>query len=259
MKTKLLSVIATGLIILTGAITSCNRSEGGTGRLEVKMMDAPSPFDYDAIYLDVIGVEVNVAPDDGSEKWLSLTTAAGVYNMLELTNGIDILLINEEIPAGRVQEVRLILGDGNTIVVQGVSHELVVPSSATSGLKIKVNEVIGDGSVLTLMLDFDAAHSIDVQGNGGYHLKPVIRGVILERTGSIHGTTTLVAGGSVAVIAELNATTTYATYADRTTGEFLLRGLPPGTYTVKVFYPDSDIPVVFGNIVVSAKAVAELP
>lgn len=259
MKTKLFSVVVAVLIGLAATTTSCNRSEAGTGRLHVKMMDAPSPFDYDAIYLDVIGVEVKVTPDGGDEKWISLSTGAGVYNMLTLVNGTDILLANEEIPSGRIQEIRLILGDGNTIVVQGVSHELVVPSSATSGLKIKVDEVIGNGSDLTLMLDFDAAHSINEQGNGGYHLKPVIRGIILEHHGSIHGTTTVVPGGSVAVIADMNGITTYSTYTDRTNGEFLLRGLPPGTYTVSVYYPDSERAVVFENIIVTANKVTELP
>jgi hypothetical protein len=258
MKTGVCSALAMVLIGFATVTTSCNRSEGGTGRLHVKMMDAPSPYDYDAIYLDVIGVEVNVSPDGGSKKWISLATGAGVYDMLTLVNGSEVILANEEIPAGKIQEVRLILGDGNTIVVQGVSHELVVPSSASSGLKIKVDEIIGNGSDLTLMLDFDAAHSINKQGNGGYHLKPVIRGMILEHRGSIHGTTTVTPGGSVAVIADMNVTSTYTTYTDRTTGEFLLRGLLPGTYTVRVYYPDSDHAVVFENIVVSANTVTEL-
>jgi hypothetical protein len=258
MNTKLFSVVAAVLLVLTATITSCHRNEGGTGRLHVRMMDAPSPYDYDAIYLDVLGVEVNVSPDGGSEKWISLPTGAGIYDMLTLVNGTDLLLADEDIPAGKIQEVRLILGDGNTIIVDGISHELVVPSSASSGLKIKVDEIIGNGSDLTLMLDFDAAHSIVRQGHGGYHLNPVIRGIILERTGSIHGTTTVVAGGSVAVIADMNVTATYSTYTDRTSGEFLLRGLPPGTYTVKIYYPDSDRAVVFENIVVSANSVTEL-
>jgi hypothetical protein len=257
MRTKLFNVVAV-LVVLLAGMTSCNRDKGGVGHLTMRMMDGPSPYDYDAIYLDVLGVEVNVLPDGGDEKWISTNAGAGVYDMLTLVNGTDVLLVNEDIPAGRIQEVRLILGDGNTIVVDGVSHELVVPSSATSGLKIKVDEVVGDGSTLTLMLDFDAAHSINVQGNGGYHLKPVIRGIILERTGSIHGTTTVVAGGSVAVIADMNVTSTYTTYADRTNGEFLLRGLSPGTYTVRVYYPDSDRAVVFENIVVTANSVTEL-
>jgi hypothetical protein len=257
MKTKLLGVIAAGLLVLAGSLTSCNRDENGTGRLQVRIMDAPSPYDFDAIYLDVVRVEAHVDADGGEGEWILLGTAAGVYDMLTLVNGTDVLLANEEIPAGHISQIRLVLGPGNTIVVDGISHPLTIPSGEESGLKINVHEYVGDGTQLTLMLDFDAAHSIVVNASG-YKLKPVLRGIVLEHSGSIHGTTTVVAGGSVAVIADMNAGTTYATYTNRATGEFLLRGLPPGTYTVKVYYPDSDRAVVYENIVVSANTVAEL-
>ena len=257
MKTMLTRLLAVAIIILAGTVTSCNRDEEGMAHLKVRMMDAPSPFDFDAIYLDILRVEVNVEPEDGESEWIGLTTGAGVYDMLTLVNGTDILLADAEIPAGKVSQVRLILGNGNTIVVNGQSHPLVVPSGQESGLKVNVHEFIGEGEDLTLMLDFDAAHSINAQGNGGYHLKPVMRGVILQRTGTIHGTTVTVFDGGVAVMAE-GSVGVYTTYADRSSGEFMLRGLPPGTYVVKVYYPDSDQPVVYTNIVVSANATVEL-
>jgi len=252
---KYLLVLLGAVGIIAGSITSCHK-DNGTGRLQVKLMDAPSPYDFDAIYLDVVGVEVNVEADGADPKWFVLSTGAGVYNIMTLVNGSDVVLANAELPAGRLTQIRLILGDGNTIVVDGVSHQLVIPSGDESGLKINVGEDIGDGDELTLMLDFDAAHSINVQGNGGYHLKPVMRGVILERAGTVHGTVTAV-HGSVAVVA-VAGTREFTTYADPETNQFLLRGLPPGTYNVNVYYPDSDHAVVFDNVIVTAGAVTEL-
>lgn len=257
MRTKLIGAVA-AVLLLMGGLSSCHKDES-TGRMQVRIMDAPSPYDFESIYLDVIRVEINVDPDGRREsEWIALSTGAGVYDMLTLVNGTDVLLADEEIPAGQVSQIRLILGTGNTIVVDGVSYPLTIPSGEESGLKINVHEFVGDGAPLMLMLDFDAAHSIVVRGNGEYHLKPVLRGIVLNRTGSIHGTTTVVAGGGVAVIADMNTPAAYATYADRTTGEFMLRGLNPGTYTVKVYYPDSDHAVTFENIAVSANSVTEL-
>jgi hypothetical protein len=255
MKTKLLSAVAAGLLVIT-AFSSCQK-EKETGRMQVRIMDAPSPYDYESIYLDIVRVEVHVEGEENHDEWIQLSTGAGVYDMLTLVNGTDVLLCDEEIPAGNVSQIRLILGPGNTIVVDGVSHPLTIPSGEESGLKINVHEYVGDGEPLLLMLDFDAAHSINMQGNGGYHLKPVLRGIVLNRTGSIHGTT-VVAGAGIAVVADMNTAQAYTTYADRTTGEFMLRGLNPGTYSVKVYYPDSDRAVVFDNVVVSANTVTEL-
>lgn len=257
MNTKLLSVVAAGLLVM-GAMSSCHKDDG-TGRMQVRIMDAPSPYAFDNIYLDVVGVEIHVTPEHGDAGWIQMQTGAGVYDMLTLVNGEDVLLADEEIPSGKVSQIRLILGPGNTIVVDGVSHPLTIPSGQESGLKININESIDEGEHLTLMLDFDAAHSINVQGHGnGYHLKPVLRGVLLERTGSIHGIATVTPGGGIAVIANMNATVAYSTYADRTSGEFLLRGLNPGTYQVRVYPADSDRAIVYENVVVTANSVTEL-
>ncbi len=256
MKKYVIAVLAAAVIAGAGGVISCNKDGNGMGRLQVKLMDAPSPYNFDAIYLDVIGVDVNVEPDHGDGGWIHLTTGVGVYNIMTLVNGSDVVLANEEIPEGRITQIRLILGDGNTIVVDGNSQHLVIPSGSESGLKINIHEAVGEGEVLTLMLDFDAAHSIKRQGHGGYHLQPVMRGVILERTGSVHGTVT-VSSGHVAVIAS-GGGVDYSTYVDGETNQFLLRGLPPGMYTVYIYYPDSDHAVVFENIRVTPNTVTEL-
>lgn len=254
MKTKaMLMVLAVGAVLMTG-ITSCNRDKH-TGHLQIRMMDAPSPYNYDAVYLDVIGVEVNVDKESGDPEWISLHSGAGVYNLLTLVNGAEVVLGNEEIPAGRIEQVRLILGSGNTIVVDGRSHPLTVPSGSESGLKINVHQDLKADGDFSLMLDFDAAHSIHVTGNGEYQLKPVIRGFILQERGSIHGVVAPVTG--VAIIAD-NGSATFTTYADASTGHFLLRGLTPGTYTVMVYLPDSDRAIVYENIIVTANVVTEL-
>lgn len=256
MKTKtFFAALATGVLLLSG-MSSCNRDKQ-TGHLQLRMMDAPSPFNFDAIYVDVIGVEVNIEPECCDPEWLTLNSGAGVYNLLTLVNGTDVILVNEDIPAGRINQVRLILGSGNTIVVDGVSHPLTIPSGSESGLKINVHQTLeGEGDV-TLMLDFDAAHSIHITGNGEYKLKPVIRGFVLQDRGAIHGVVTPASTG-IAVIAT-SGNNTFTTYADAATGHFLIRGVMPGTYTVSVYLPNVATPVVYNNVVVTANATTEIP
>ncbi len=259
MKTKLFCAIAATMFLLVSGMTSCKKDEG-TARMQVRMMDAPAEFNFDAIFLDVVGVEVKMETAEHEDgEWISLQTGAGVYNIMTLVNGTDVLLSDEEVPAGRLKEVRLILSDHNTIVVGGISYPLIVPSGAESGLKIKMDEDVRDGATISLMLDFDAAHSINVQGSGTFQLKPVLHGVILQRTGSIHGNVTAT-NGAVAIVAtaSMDASMEYTTYADRSSGEFLLRGVAPGTYTVEVYYPGLERPTIYTDVVVSANAVTEV-
>lgn len=254
MRTKvMLMVFAAGLML--AGITSCRNGREEVGRLEIRMADSPSPYNYDAIYLDVVGVEVSVEQECCGTTWTTVRSGSGVYNLLTLVNGVDVILCNEEFPAGHIEQVRLILGDGNTIVVDGVSHPLIVPSGSQTGLKIIVHDELETDERMTLILDFDAAHSINLTGSGTYHLKPVMHGFFIHETGQIHGTITGPPTTGIAVVAS-GGSKTYTTYCDASTGQFLVRGLPSGTYSVMIYYEDRT--ARYDGVVVKAGETTEL-
>ena len=81
-----------------------------------------------------------------------------------------------EVPAGNVSQVRLHLTRAQLVFNDGTPPtDLAVPSGSTSGLKILVNRSVPAGGPLEIKLDFDAAQSIDREGNGTYRMQPVIR------------------------------------------------------------------------------------
>lgn len=169
MKTSylLLSII---LLATITTIFSCSKENtSGTSTLNVRLTDAPAS--YDKVNIDIKEVRVNFRDD--STGWVSLNTNANVYNLLGLQNGVDTLLATGSVQAGIVQEIRLILGSNNTVVVGGVSYPLTIPSGSESGLKIKVGKSI-NSTLENLIVDFDADLSIKLEG-GGYKLRPVLR------------------------------------------------------------------------------------
>jgi hypothetical protein len=66
------------------------------------------------------------------------------------------------------------LGNDNSIKIGTVVYPLTIPSGSESGLKIKVNKKL-HASIDSLLIDFDAALSIMLTGNGEYKLKPVLK------------------------------------------------------------------------------------
>lgn len=233
------------VLIFTGCKNDDNDTTGMT-RMKVRMIDAPSPYAFEEVNIDVIGVETNI---DG--QWYSLAFNAGVYNILTLVNGTDVLIADDSVPAGHMSQLRLILGDNNTIKVDGVVYPLTIPSGSESGLKLNVHEDLPTDDY-TLMIDFDAAHSIVVQGNGQYKLKPVLHAFTVETTGMLQGQV-LPFGVGIAIIAQNNANgdIVYSTYANPLTGQFLLQGMVAGTYTVKVYPAGLNIPLIISNVTVS--------
>jgi len=202
-------------------------SREGDARLMVRLTDAPG--DYDAVYVDVQDVLVKYS---GEEAEVSIgEIEAGVYDLLELTGGVTVLLADNDVPSGRINQIRLVLGDNNTIVVDGQTHDLQTPSAQQSGLKINVNQVVEANLQYEFILDFNVHESIVVQGNGNYLLTPVIRASLANETGSISGS--LLPIGVTALVTASNDSETISAYTNAQ-GEFFLHGVPEGNYTLNI-------------------------
>lgn len=164
-----IAIAASAALIFTAC--SKDKDSQGTTRLKVKMTDAPTLADE--VNVDIQEVRVRFG-DDTLTGWTSLSTTAGVYDLLGLQNGVDTLLAVGTVPTGMVREIRFVLGANNSIKVGGVLFPLTIPSGAESGLKIKVNKQLS-ASLDSLLIDFDAALSVHQTGTGDYHLKPVLK------------------------------------------------------------------------------------
>lgn len=238
-----LSLIALLFIGFASCSDDDSNNNEGTAKLAVRLTDAPG--DYDAVFVDV--EEVVIKYNDGDDVLLGIN--AGIYNLLELTAGVNVLLFNDEVPAGNISQIRLVLGENNTIVVDGQTLPLATPSAQQSGLKIQINENLEPGILYEFMLDFDVDKSIVSQGNGEYSLKPVIRATTVAESGAISGT--VIPIGALTMVTAVNGLTEISTYTNLQ-GEFLLSGVPDGVYTV-TFQADLGLglpPVVVNNVTV---------
>ena len=214
------------ILILTGCKDSPN-----TATLKIRLTDAPG--DYDKVLIDIKEILVHTSGSAGQNDkgWITLQNInAGVYDLLELTGGLDTLLASNELPAGKISQIRIVLGSNNSVVINGATKALDTPSAMQSGLKLQVHTTLTEGITYEILLDFDAARSIVSAGNGKYNLKPVIRTIVEAQDGAIKGMISPVAS-SPAVFAISGQDTLASTYAN-SEGKFLLRGLQAGSYTV---------------------------
>lgn len=214
-----------------GVFSGCEDSESGNARLVVRLTDAPA--DYQEVNIDIQEVVVNLNEDGDESGWTSLETNGGVYNLLDLTNGITAVLADEEIPAGRISQIRLVLGDDNTLKMNDQVYPLTTPSAQQSGLKLQLHTTLEEGITYEVLLDFDAARSVVEAGNSGMKiLKPVIRAMADPLDGAITGTI-LPLEATPAVYAIQGEDTITSAFTDDS-GVFLLQGLEAGLYKVGV-------------------------
>src|SRR5689334_10345446 len=121
------------------ALFSCNNDDK-MARLEVRLTDAPG--DYDAVNIDIIGMELHTEGAGDNDGWRTIPVNGGIYDILELAGGLDTLLTAAETPAGSISQIRLILGENNSIVVDGKEKPLSTPSAQQSGLKLNVHTTL---------------------------------------------------------------------------------------------------------------------
>ena len=164
-----MKVLAASLLVLV--FSACEK-ENSSGKTNLKIHLTDNPYNATEVNVDIQQVRVKL--NDDSADWTDLNTNAGIYNLLKLQNGIDTVLAQGLIPAGTLKEVRFILGDDNSIMIDSTLYPLTIPSGSESGLKIKLNKQL-NAIVDSLIIDFDAALSILQTGTGEYKLKPVLK------------------------------------------------------------------------------------
>ena len=260
MKKLLLIPVAALLLVWAGFMTGCSETTepetGGIGSIRVSMIDAPG--DYDEVNVEVIRVEVHRGEENDEETddgtgWHTIDVDTTYVDLLTLTDGNSAVLADSTLPSGYYTQVRLILGDGNNVVIDGVTHDLKIPSSSNTGLKLNHPFTIDAGAMYEVTLDFDADRSIHMTGNGRYKMKPVIRVVVNQTSGSLKGVVEPVEAR--AMVWTTAGDDTVTAHADTLSGAFEFMMLPAGSYDLNFVatvgtYRDSvvfDIPVTAGE------------
>jgi hypothetical protein len=236
------------LSIAVFLIASCSKDHTRTS-LTVMLTDAPA--NYNQVNVDVQGIELT---GDGGEKVL-LSANKGVYNLLEYANGAKTMIATGAIESGTIEQIRLILGSDNSVMIDSVVYPLNTPSAQQSGLKLQLHKTFEPGVDYSLTLDFDALQSVIKKGNGEYQLKPVVRVIDNPISGSIKGNIT--PDSIIATITAIRDSIPFSTVTDQN-GSFLLPGLPAGTYNVTITPPLPLQPVTLSNKVVAVGSSTDL-
>jgi hypothetical protein len=259
-KVYVLSFLVITFVSLFFAACNDNGNDSSqTSSMKVRLTDAPG--DYTEVNIDVRDIMIKDNSNTDDQGWVSignLPPEGKIYDLLTLTGGVNALLADEVVPSGYLGQVRLLLGDKNTVVLKdGTTHPLKTPSAQQSGLKLKVNQTLMAGATYDFLLDFDVAQSIVVQAgaSGNYNLHPVVKVSTLATSGVIKGTITNFATAKEVLASVLVGTEMVSAYANAE-GVFQLNGIPAGTYIVTLT-PDPTsgllVKTILGVIVVNGE------
>ncbi len=242
------------VVIYNGCSSKDNPAQPTTtsGMMKVQMID--SPADYSEVNIVIDSVQAHISTSDSTTGWVTLNNQPATYDLLKLVNGANAVIGEDTLQAGYYTQIRLFIGSGSNIVINGQTIGLTTPSGSQSGIKLNINATVQPGITYLLTLDFDANRSIVQTGsllNAKYILKPVIRAVATGTTGIIAGTVSPISVSSnVWAISEGDSVST----STDVTGGFKLQYLSPNNYSVYIAPNDTsynDTTVVNVNVTAS--------
>jgi len=254
MKTKNLFIAFTSLLIVFAlSFSSCSKTGVKNGdAIQVYLTDGPG--DFEAANLDIQKVEVKLDNDDKHKKddrfgdndddkddhtkkkddfgeWVDLAYTPAVVDVLKLRNGVEKMLADGNV-TGTVRKIRITLGTNNTVVKGGVTSTLNLINETNNFLYIKLNDEHrerGAGNGLKVWVDFDIANSIS-EVNGKFYLRPVLRPFCNANFAEAEGR--VLPEGIKPTVTFSNALGFNSVAIPAPNGEFKIRGLKEGTYTV---------------------------
>lgn len=281
MKTKQVLLGVMMFFATALAITSCKKNDSaqipaGKQNLSLYMTDGPGFFDKVFVEIKAVQVLVDTTKDtrkndtcnwdrlgayigstNGNRKdsglvWTNLNINAGVYDILNLRNGVDTLLASTEIPKGAIRLIRIEIGTNNSVVKDSVTYPLYWPDNKPNYVLIKLKGHETEEFLpnkIRLWLDFDVSRSVVIVNNNKFYLKPVFHFFVEKSTASVSGK--VKPQDAKAVLTLFNGTDTAYALPNKN-GEFKMRGLKNGTYSLYVNGSNNYKDTTINNIVVQA-------
>jgi hypothetical protein len=170
--------VAIGVTLILSGCDAFSNNRAVEGRIQVLLTDNPLE-DFEEANVTVRRVELLGTNSSGESSLIVLSDEDQSFNLLELQNGVTASLADVSVPAGRYNQLRLVIDDeAHILFVNGSTETLKVPSGAQTGIKVVFPhfEIESDDDLYTLTVDFDVEDSFVKAGASGmYIFKPVLK------------------------------------------------------------------------------------
>ncbi len=168
------------ILLLTNCSTDNSNFNIETTNVSVKLKSTSG--NYQEVFIEVIDVHVKIIDDESVPNcWLSLNAInKGIYNLPDITEDTDLLLVDKlNIPSGVIYEIKLVLGNNNSMVLDNVTFALHMPSVHQEGLINRIEQNLRANTNYEFVLDFEIDQSILITNTPNYIiLRPSIKATL---------------------------------------------------------------------------------
>lgn len=224
------------LFIVVAFFGGCTDATEGTGLalVNIRLIDAPG--DFDEAWIEFEGVELLQGTDrqaiEGQWIYLPYDQADQQVDLSKLVGEGVLLLGRQEIPVGGIFKIRLMLGDNHYLTKNGKERSLTLVDSDAAVIEIDVNYRLERNLSYDIYLDFDLDQSIKGTADSTrFLLEPRVRSFVSNDRSIIKGK--IQPAAAKPVVYAIHDKDTVTTLSDAQ-GNYSLRGLDPGKYTIRI-------------------------
>ena len=156
---------------VNGATT--NTIDDGMATVEIRIHDQPFKKSGKTVTeLNITVKEINIVNAAGDVIPCPMKEVKRL-NILDIAKSNPVVLSSVSVPRGLYKQLRLVISDDSTIVVDGEKFDIKIPSGQQSGVKLDGDFYINN-KFFRLDLDFKPEESVIYNKGQGYKMKPVI-------------------------------------------------------------------------------------
>lgn len=218
---------------------SCDKNDlsENAARLRIKLTESPLQMQTDETFvlreirLHIQSVEVSVSETD---EWTALKFSDADYDVLPLSNGKMLQIIDQFFPANQtIHSLKITLGGNNRLVTPGRDINLVLPPESREIIVRNVNENLYANIISSLVINVMPTVSVE---NQNYFLTPRVRIFSEIFGGSLRG---YVAPTDISSVVSVSKDEEVLFSIPEADGMFLFPGLAEGEWNISI-YPHKD-------------------
>ena len=131
--------------------------------------------------IEVIDVQFRILEDETEPNaWVSLNTInTGIHDLTDITDDQVVTLVDfEEIPTGFIYSIKLVLGDQNSVLKNGIEYELDMIDGYENASENIVGKQLIANKLYEFLIEFDVDRSVSFSSDGDANLNPKISTVL---------------------------------------------------------------------------------
>ncbi|SDR70061.1 protein of unknown function [Formosa sp. Hel1_31_208] len=164
-------------VLITLTLSSCSKeyeteTYSNSALVTIKLTGLPSQFSHVNIEISDIQFQVKADATD-ADAWISLNTVnMGIHDFCQIIGDRVVTLVDfDEVSLSHIYNLKLILGENNSLINQGLNYDLVMAPELQGATVNLVDKELNSNKIYEFVIEFDIPESIIIL-DGMAQLRP---------------------------------------------------------------------------------------